>query len=309
MPRLPFTFRGYVAPVFTPFLNDSTRSLNLSFIPQYAQFLLERGIPGVLVNGSLGEGPSMNVEERKSVLEAWVRAVKSTKQHLMVQIGGGSLPDVLELAKHAEKLGVDSILCLPELYFKPKTPKQLVEYLRIVGQAAPRTPLLYYHVPMFSNVDINMVEFLEAVGNRIPSFVGMKFTSPNLSEATDAMHVNDKEFAIFVATDQTLAGAFVLGHDSAIAGTLNVFGDQLVDIQKASKSGEWKKAQEIQKTVAKSIAAVIQHGHFVETMKVAMALLTPFDMGPPRAPLCPASAEKAAAIRESLKALGYQLSN
>lgn len=40
---------------------------------------------------------SMSVEERKAVTEAWVEAVKVTKQHLMVQVGGAPLPDVIEL--------------------------------------------------------------------------------------------------------------------------------------------------------------------------------------------------------------------
>ena len=39
----------------------------------------------------------MTVTERKKVTEEWVKAVKKTDQHLMVQIGGAPLPDVLEL--------------------------------------------------------------------------------------------------------------------------------------------------------------------------------------------------------------------
>lgn len=42
---------------------------------------------------------SMNVNERKQTTEEWVKAVKITKQHLMVQIGGAPLPDVLELVR------------------------------------------------------------------------------------------------------------------------------------------------------------------------------------------------------------------
>lgn len=56
-------------------------------------------------------------------------------------------------AKHAECNKVDAILCLPELYFKPKTQEELVEYLKLVGDAAPNTPLLYYHIPAFTNVN------------------------------------------------------------------------------------------------------------------------------------------------------------
>lgn len=49
------------------------------------------------VNGTSGEGMSMNVCERRQIAEAWTNAVKVTKQHLMVQIGGAPLPDVIEL--------------------------------------------------------------------------------------------------------------------------------------------------------------------------------------------------------------------
>lgn len=49
------------------------------------------------VNGTTGEGTSMSVTERKLVTEAWVNAIKRTKQHLMIQVGGAPLPDVIEL--------------------------------------------------------------------------------------------------------------------------------------------------------------------------------------------------------------------
>lgn len=56
-------------------------------------------------------------------------------------------------AQHAEANGADSLLCLPELYNKPTTNDQLINYLRTVGQAAPNTPLLLYHIPSFTHVN------------------------------------------------------------------------------------------------------------------------------------------------------------
>lgn len=41
----------------------------------------------------------MSVSERKQVAETWAMAVKTTKQHLMIQVGGAPLPDVLELVR------------------------------------------------------------------------------------------------------------------------------------------------------------------------------------------------------------------
>lgn len=39
----------------------------------------------------------MSVAERKLVTEAWVKATKNTKQHIMIQIGGAPFPDVIDL--------------------------------------------------------------------------------------------------------------------------------------------------------------------------------------------------------------------
>lgn len=50
-----------------------------------------------IVGSSTGEGTSTTLEERKAITEEWVKAVKLTKQHLMVQVGGAPLPHVLEL--------------------------------------------------------------------------------------------------------------------------------------------------------------------------------------------------------------------
>lgn len=101
---------------------------------------------------------SMTVTERKIVAEKWAQAVKTTKQHLMVQVAGCPLPDAIELAKHAESIGVGSILSLPELYFKPTTALGVVNYLKHIGEAAPKTPLLYYHIPGWTCV--NSMKFL-----------------------------------------------------------------------------------------------------------------------------------------------------
>lgn len=95
----------------------------------------------------------MSVAERKSVTEIWYQICSKYSITLMVQIGGATYTDVIELAKHANSLGVDAILCLPELYFRPKSEEKLVEYFVGISNYCKNTPLLYYHIPMFSGVN------------------------------------------------------------------------------------------------------------------------------------------------------------
>ncbi|EFN85455.1 N-acetylneuraminate lyase, partial [Harpegnathos saltator] len=302
---LSYTYRGLIAPVFTPFNKD--RSLNLNVIPQYGKYLAEKGVKGLLVNGTSGEGMLMSVSERKLVAEAWAKAVKETKQHLMIQVGGAPLPDVIELAKHAESLHVDAILCLPELYFKPTTSEQLIEYLDIIGQAAPSTPLLYYHIPMFTNVNIHMGQFLKSIGDEIPTFVGIKFTSANLDEGAQALHADDKKYAIFLGNDQIMNAACAMGMDSFIATSINIFPELIIDLVAAGKNDDSLTAREMQEKLTNSVIAISKHGSWVDTMKTAMALLTDINVGPPREPLKHLSFDILKNMKTDLIKLEYKL--
>ncbi|XP_011634064.1 N-acetylneuraminate lyase-like isoform X3 [Pogonomyrmex barbatus] len=262
-----------------------------------------------MVNGTSGEGMSMSVAERKLVTEAWVKAVgfKKTKLHLMIQVGGAPLPDVIELAKHASSLCVNSILCLPELYFKPTTPEQLIEYLQIIGNAAPKTPLLYYHIPMLTNVNIHMGQFLESIGDRIPSFVGIKFTSTNLEEGAQALCADNKKYAIFLGNDQLINAASALGMDSFISTSLNMFPELILDLLSACKNGDTLRAKDMQQKLSNIVVAITKHGIYrMQAMKKAMAFLTDIDTGLPRVPLKSISSEAVEIMTGDLTNLGYQ---
>ncbi|XP_011158133.1 N-acetylneuraminate lyase [Solenopsis invicta] len=304
MSRLSYTYRGLIAPVLAPFGNNG--SLNLDIISQYASYLAKKGIKGILVNGTNGEGMAMSVTERKLVTETWVKAVQKTKQHLMIQVGGAPLPDVIELAKHASSLSVDSILCLPELYFKPTTPTQLIEYLEIVGQAAPKTPLLYYHIPMMTNVNIHMGQFLESIRDKIPQFVGIKFTSSNLEEGAQALRADDRKYVIFLGNNQLINAAYALGMDSFILSSINVFPELVLDIFAACKSGDTLRAKNLQEKLSSVVVAIMKHGNRVQAMKIAMALLTDIDTGVSRALPKSVFSEIVETEIKDLTSLGYQ---
>ncbi|KAF7283997.1 hypothetical protein GWI33_022814 [Rhynchophorus ferrugineus] len=278
-----FTFRGLMAPVFTAFKDDL--SANTEIIPKYAKFLADAGIPAVLIHGTTGEGMSMTVAERKSVAEAWVAAAKATKQHVMVQVGGCPLPDAQELARHAEKIGVDSILCLPELYFKPSTPQQLIDYLKNISQAAPNTPLLYYHIPAWTTVDINMEQFLNQSVGQIPTFHGIKYTSNDLAEGYNALKAAGGRYAVFLGADTLVEPAFALGFDSAIATGLNILPGHFVKIVEAVQENRICDARTIQEKLTAACKVITKDGAWVPTMKAAMNLVTPIKVGQARPPL------------------------
>ncbi|ENN78297.1 hypothetical protein YQE_05447, partial [Dendroctonus ponderosae] len=258
-----FTFRGLMAPVFTAFNQDWT--INTAIVPEYAQFLADRNVPGILVHGTTGEGSALSVAERKRLAEAWVAAGKTTKQHIMIQVGGTAFPDVKELAAHAEKIGADSILTLPELYFKPSNEQDLIDYLREISAVAPNTPLLYYHIPVWSGVgkfSVNMEKFLTLSVGKIPTFQGIKYTNNDLSEGYNALKAADGRYAVFLGADTLVQPATALGFDSVIATGINFLPDHFNSIMAAVRANKVEEARAIQEKLTAAVKVVTKNGKF-----------------------------------------------
>lgn len=113
-------------------------------------------VHGALVNGTSGEGMTLSKDERKKLAEKWKAACLKHSLTLMIQIGGAPIADVIDLAIHAEEIGADAVLCLPELYFKPQTETDLVKYVDRIAKNCSKTPFLYYHIPKYTKVDCKL---------------------------------------------------------------------------------------------------------------------------------------------------------
>ncbi|CAO1331292.1 unnamed protein product [Diamesa tonsa] len=264
MSRLP-EFKGLMAPVFTPFLEDS--SINYEIIEEYARMLKDKGISAFLVNGTSGEGMSLSVDERKKVTEKWMEVCKKFEILVMVQISGCPFSDVVELAKHAASLNVDGILCLPELYFKPKTVFQLVEYMKNISKYCDKIPLYYYHIPQFTRVELNMALFMEVAKKEIPNFCGIKFTSGDLEKGLPCLEHGQ----VFLGSDTILCGAIALGFESAIMTTLNINPDISIKIIELMKAGNNEEARKHQIKLNNLVKSYLEKKNFdwVPAMKLA----------------------------------------
>ncbi|XP_040166900.1 N-acetylneuraminate lyase A-like [Anopheles arabiensis] len=277
-----FSFTGLMAPVFTPYTNNNEK-VNINAIEPYVELLKANHVNGVLVNGTTGEGMLMSTEERMLVTEAWQRSCKKHGITNMVQIGGAAYPDVVQLAQHASKMDVDAVLCLPELYFKPKSCEQLVTYLKGVAMHCPTTPFFYYHIPMFTDVNLHMPTFLDRAEKEITNFRGIKYTSGDLEQGSSCLKEGR---TIFLGADTILCGAVAAGFDSFIMTTINICPEAALEIIAAMDRGAVADAREKQRLLNARICEILAHGDWVSAMKKAFRERFPsIEVGTTRPPL------------------------
>lgn len=274
-------FRGLMAPVFTGF--NSKNQVNLERIEPFAKLLKSKGVNAVLVNGTSGEAMQMSTSERMKIAEKWREVCKKEDMIMMVQVGGCSFIDVMELTKHASSLEVDGILSLPELYFKPKSVAKAVEYFNEISNNCKQIPLYYYHIPVFSNVDLPMADLTALAKKEIPNFAGIKFSSGDIEKALPCL----KNGQVFIGPNTILCGALALGFNSAIMTSLNVFPEPSVKMLKYFDEGQWDKAQEQQKILNDFIqASMRKYGDWLPAMKKSFnEQFKEMEMGDVRKPL------------------------
>lgn len=250
-------FQGLMAPTFTPF--DSNNEIAYDKIEPYAKLLKTKGINAILVNGTSGEGMLLTLIERKKVTEKWAKVCQKYGILLMVQIAGCPFADAIDLARHAATLKVDGILCLPELYFKPKSIEKLVGYLKDISIYCPNTPLYYYHIPMFTQVDLPMAAFMELARQQIPSFVGIKYTSGDLEKGVQCL----KHGQVFLGSDTILSGALALGFTNAIMTSLNINPEVSLKIIELMEVGKVKEAREQQNILNNFVDSALKNGELI----------------------------------------------
>jgi N-acetylneuraminate lyase len=292
--------KGLIAATYTPLHADG--SLNLSVIPAYVDFLISRGVRGLYVCGSTGEGISLTGAERRQLAQAFVEA-NAGRVPVIVQVGHNSLEEARSLAEHAAQIGADVVSATCPFYFKPSSVDLLIDSMAHVAAGAADLPFYYYHIPMMTGVQLNMVRFLESAGDRIPSLVGLKYTATTVHEFQSCLMAAGGRYDMLWGCDEMLLSALVVGAEGAVGSTYNIAAPIYTHIIDAFQHGDLQSAREWQ---ARSVA-------FIETMcrypfhSATKCVLTHlgFEFGNCRLPQPAMTDQQQTAMLGDLEALGF----
>jgi len=288
---------GLYTAVVTPMFENG--EINLEAIDGYAQFLISRKLKGVFVNGSTGEGLLLDNDERKAVAEKWMKY--ADKLDILIHVGSTSYKLAADLAAHAESIGARAISAMGPCFMQPGNVKDLVAFNKKIADAAPTTPYYYYHIPVRSGVNLNMVDFLKEAGEQIETFSGIKYTSNNLWEQMKCISEQNGRFDILHGHDETLITGLTLGATGCIGTSYNVSSPIFYSLVDAFKKGDINKAREIQNYGNGLVGIMCGYGSTIAAIK---AMIEYFDIpcGPARLPGKALPADVKAQIREAMKA-------
>ncbi len=272
---------GLIAAPFTPMNQDG--SLRLSQIEAYASRLKADGVKGVFVCGTTGEGYSLALDERKQVLEEWLRFQEADFK-VLAHVGTTSYIQSGELARHAKAAGAFAIGAMGPSFFQPTRAEELVAYCARIAHEAPDLPFYYYHLPSMSGVNVSMKAFLEQASDQIPNLQGIKFTHNNLMEMQQCMMFENGKYEILHGYDEVLLGGLALGIKAAIGSTYNYMAPVYNQIFSFFEAGKLEEARKLQRFSVELVEQLFKYRGGVVAGKAIQSLIG-IECGPCRIPL------------------------
>lgn len=288
---------GFIAAPFTPM--DESGAVALEAVAAQAEGLRDHGVVGAFVCGTTGEGLSLTDEERRSLVERWT-AVKG-ELLLIAHVAHASLSTARALAEHAASVGADAIAVMPSNPYGPRDLEGAVRYLEAVAEAAPETPLLYYHIPSVSGLHLSVHALLGHALPRVETLAGVKFTHEDLMDYGRCVGDYGDEISVMFGRDETLLAGLALGARTAVGSTYNFMAPLFHRIVEAFERGDADRARELQQR-AQAIIAVLLAFPSLAAQKRLMRRLGQ-DLGPVRWPLANLAADQVAELDRRLDAL------
>lgn len=259
---------------------DEKGEISPERVQNLAKYYLDKGVKGLYVGGSSGECIYQNVEERKLVLENVMEAVGG-KLTIIAHVAAPSTRDSVELAKHAEKCGVDALAAIPPIYFV-LSEAAIEDYWTSIMEATS-LDFFIYNIPQTTGYALSVDLFKKMMAK--DQVVGVKNSSMPVMDINVFKLNAAKDSIVFNGPDEQFIGGRVMGADGGIGGTYGVMPELFLKANECLANGDLAKALEIQTTINDIIFKMCSFkGNLYDVMKLILAQRG-MDIGRARNPL------------------------
>lgn len=256
--------RGVWVATLTPLNADL--SVDVARLVDHCNDLMRRGVDGICLFGTTGEGASFSVAERIKALEGAIAAGLPAAK-IIPGTGCPALSDTIELSRHAASVGCPATLVLPPFYFKGPSDEGLYRSFATMIERVndPRLRVLLYHIPQLSAVGFSYELIFKLRAAFPQAIAGIKDSLGDWS-FTEGLLSRFPEMAIFVGNEPDIARAVARGGAGTICGMANIMPELVRSIY---DGGPEKSAEAIER-ITKAVGLVLDLP-FIAALKAYLA--------------------------------------
>jgi len=208
-------FTGSLVAIVTPMFEDGR--LDLDALKKLIDFHVDAGTDGIVIVGTTGESPTVNVDEHCLLIKTTVEYV-AKRVPVIAGTGANSTAEAIELTAKAKSLGADACLLVAPYYNKPSQ-EGLYQHFKAVAEAVT-IPQILYNVPGRTGCDLSNDTVLRLA--QVPNIVGIKDATGGIERGTDLLLRVPADFAVYSGDDATSLALMLLGGKGVISVTANV---------------------------------------------------------------------------------------
>ena len=230
--------QGSIVAIVTPMREDG--SLDYPRLKSLVDFHVAEGSDGIVIVGTTGESPTVDVEEHCELIRAAVEYAAS-RIPVIAGTGGNSTSEAIELTACAKKVGAAASLNVVPYYNKP-TQEGLYRHFKAIAETVD-LPMILYNVPGRTVADLSNDTTLSLA--QVPGIIGIKEATGNMERGTDLIKRAPKGFALYCGDDASALAFILLGGHGTISVTANVAPRLMHEMCAAALAGDVIRSRDI----------------------------------------------------------------
>ena len=287
----------WITPVVTAL--DKQGHVDVEANLRIYDFLIENGMDGILIFGSIGEFFAIPMEEKRELLK---KAIAHIKGRVTVYAGTChmELDQCVEFSNYALELGADGVMVISPYYFSLPDSGILNFYDRLAEGIQGN--LLLYNFPDRTGHDLS-ADLIYDLVSRHENIVGIKDTVSTMGHTRGIIQKVKKDypnFQVFSGFDEFFGHNVLSGGDGCVAGLSNFAPEVASAYARAARADDLAGMVQCQQKVDSLMAIYDVAPQFIPIIKKAM-VLRGIEMEPVcTQPLLEATQEETEKIREIL---------
>ncbi len=290
--------RGVIVAMPTPM--EASGAVDLAATTRLTGWLIRKGVDGLFVCGTTGEGPLLLDDERVAVARAAVRAAAG-QVPVVAQVGAATTAQTVELARRCVDAGADALAVVTPHFFR-YSDKELIAHYSAVAHAVPDHAVLAYSIPALTGNAVTpaVIRGLRGISN----IIGMKDSTGDAYGLVLLAEAGGPGFRLVVGADLLSLEVLAMGWAGMVSGPASAIPEPHVALWKASAAagpGAWPPVAAAYRQVAAACHA-LGNGGDIPRIKAALTLRGVIDPHV-RAPLQPLAASDLNDLRAALESL------
>jgi 4-hydroxy-tetrahydrodipicolinate synthase len=235
-------FTGVGTALITPF--TATGAVDEAAVRRLARRQIDRGTHFLVPCGTTGEVPTLTAAERRRVVEIVVNEAAG-QVPVLAGAGGYDTHEVAEAAREMQAAGADGLLSVTPYYNRP-TPEGLYAHYAAIAEATP-LPIVVYNVPGRTGCNVDAPTLAKLA--TIPTVVGVKEASGNMSQMADILRVVPDAFLVLSGDDAVTVPLMAIGGRGVISVCSNQIPREMADMVEAAERGDFAAARRIHQRI------------------------------------------------------------